>query len=87
VGECPTGMGNPTGMVADPTGRNLYVVNRDASTVAQFAIAATNGVALIPAASVFTEASPSETSHPLYIATTRWDAPAPAAGSPQQRAN
>ncbi|MFZ1122348.1 MAG: beta-propeller fold lactonase family protein, partial [Candidatus Binataceae bacterium] len=76
VGECPTGMGNPTGMVADPTGRNLYVVNRDASTVAQFAIAATNGVALIPAESVFTEASPSETSHPLYIATTRWDAPA-----------
>jgi 6-phosphogluconolactonase len=76
VGECPTGMGNPTGMVADPTGRNLYVVNRDASTVAQFAIGATNGVALIPAASIFTEASPSETSHPLYIATTRWDAPA-----------
>jgi DNA-binding beta-propeller fold protein YncE len=76
VGECPTGMGNPTGMVVDPTGRNLYVVNRDASTVAQFALAATNGVALAPAASIFTEASPSETSHPLYIATTRWDAPA-----------
>jgi 6-phosphogluconolactonase len=83
VGECPTGMGNPTGMVADPTGRNLYVVNRDASTVAQFAIAATNGIALIPAASIFTEASPSETSHPLYIATTRWDAPASAAEPPQ----
>jgi DNA-binding beta-propeller fold protein YncE len=82
VGECPTGMGNPTGMVADPTGHNLYVVNRDASTVAQFAIGATNGVALIPAASIFTEASPSETSHPLYIATTRWDAPASAAEPP-----
>ncbi len=87
VGECPTGMGNPTGMVADPTGRNLYVVNRDASTVAQFAIAATNGIALIPAASIFTEAAPSETSHPLYIATTRWDAPASAAEASQQRAN
>ena len=87
VGECPTGMGNPTGMVADPTGRNLYVVNRDASTVAQFAIAATNGIALIPAASIFTGAAPSETSHPLYIATTRWDAPASAAEPPQQRAN
>ncbi|MGA8570306.1 MAG: beta-propeller fold lactonase family protein, partial [Candidatus Binataceae bacterium] len=87
VGECPTGMGNPTGMVADPTGRNLYVVNRDASTVAQFAIAATNGVALIPAESVFTEASPSETSHPLYIATTRWDAPASAPQPSEQRAN
>jgi 6-phosphogluconolactonase (cycloisomerase 2 family) len=87
VGECPTGMGNPTGMVADPTGHNLYVVNRDASTVAQFAIGATNGVALIPAASIFTEASPSETSHPLYIATTRWDAPPSAAEPPQKRAN
>jgi DNA-binding beta-propeller fold protein YncE len=87
VGECPTGMGNPTGMVADPTGRNLYVVNRDASTVAQFAIAATNGVALIPAESIFTEASPSETSHPLYIATTRWDAPASAPQPSEQRAN
>jgi 6-phosphogluconolactonase len=87
VGECPTGMGNPTGMVADPTGRNLYVVNRDASTVAQFAIAATNGIALIPAASIFTGAAPSETSHPLYIATTRWDAPASAAEPPQQQAN
>lgn len=87
VGECPTGMGNPTGMVADPTGRNLYVVNRDASTVAQFAIAATNGIALIPAASIFTGAAPSETSHPLYIATTRWDAPASAAEPPQRRAN
>src|SRR6266478_8617170 len=68
VGECPTGMGNPTGMVADPTGRNLYVVNRDVSTVARFAIAATHGIALIPAASIFTEAAPGETSHPLYIA-------------------
>jgi 6-phosphogluconolactonase (cycloisomerase 2 family) len=87
VGECPTGMGNPTGMVADPTGRNLYVVNRDASTVAQFAIAATNGIALIPAASIFTGVAPSETSHPLYIATTRWDAPASAAEPPQRRAN
>jgi DNA-binding beta-propeller fold protein YncE len=87
VGECPTGMGGPTGMVADPAGHNLYVVNRNASTVAQFAIAQTNGVALIPAASIFTEASPSETSHPLYIATTRWDAPSSPAAPLQQRAN
>jgi 6-phosphogluconolactonase len=79
VGECPTGMGDPTGMVADPAGRNLYVVNRSASTVAQFAIGETNGVALIPKASFFTEASPNEASHPLYIATTRWDASAPVA--------
>jgi hypothetical protein len=87
VGECPTGMGNLTGMVADPTGRNLYVVNRDASTVAKFAIGATKSVALIAAASIFTEASPSETSRPLYIATTRWDGPASAGEPPQQRAN
>jgi DNA-binding beta-propeller fold protein YncE len=84
VGQCPTGMGNPTGMVADPSGHNLYVVNRDASTVAQFAIAETNGVALIPAASIFTEVSPNEASHPLYIATTHWDAPAQ---PPEQRTN
>ncbi len=87
VGECPTGMGNPTGMVTDPGGHNLYVVNRDASTVAQFAIGAAKGVALIPAASIFTEDPPSETSHPLYIATTRWDASASAAESPPPRAN
>lgn len=74
VGECPTGMGYPTGMMADPSGHFLYVVNRDASTVAQFAIGATKGVALIPTASIFTEDSPSETSHPLYVAMTRWDA-------------
>jgi DNA-binding beta-propeller fold protein YncE len=87
VGECPTGMGSPTGMVTDPAGRNLYVVNRNASTVAQFAIGETNGVALIPAASIFTEAAPNEASHPLYIATTRWDAPASVAQTPGHRAN
>jgi DNA-binding beta-propeller fold protein YncE len=87
VGECPTGMGDPTGMVADPGGRNLYVVNRNSSTVAQFAIGETSGVALIPKASIFTEASPNEASHPLYIATTRWDAPASVAQTPGQRTN
>jgi 6-phosphogluconolactonase len=87
VGDCPTGMGYPTGMVTDPSGRNLYVVNRNASTVAQFAIAETNGVALIPAASIFTEAAPNETSHPMYIATTRWDAPTSVAQIPRQHAN
>ena len=87
IGESPTGMGFPTGMAADAGGRNLYVVNRDASTVAQFAIAETNGIALTPAASIFTEASPSEASHPLYIATTRWDTPAAPAGMPAPRTN
>ena len=87
VGECPTGMGNPTGMVVDPTGRNLYVVNRDASTVAQFSLAETNGVALIPASSIFTGPSPSEASHPLYIATTRWDAPASVTQMTERRTN
>ncbi len=76
VGECPTGMGYPTGMVADPGRRNLYVVSRNVSTVTQFAIAETDGVALFPAASVFTEDGSNETSHPLYIPTTVWDAPA-----------
>jgi DNA-binding beta-propeller fold protein YncE len=76
VGECPTGMGGPTGMVTDPGGRNLYVVDRVASTVMQFAIDQTHGVALTPKASVFTEAAPVPGSHPVYIATTHWDAPA-----------
>ena len=82
VGESPTGMGFPTGMATDAGGRNLYVVNREASTVTQFAIAQTNGIALTPAASIFTEATPSKASRPLYIATTRWETPpAPATTS------
>jgi DNA-binding beta-propeller fold protein YncE len=78
AGECPTGLGYPTGMVVDPGKHNLYVVSRDASTVSQFQIAENDGVALYPAASIFTGEAPSETSHPLYIATTAWDASAPA---------
>jgi len=74
-------------MTTDSSGRNLYVVNRNASTVARFAIAETGGVALIPAASIFTEAAPDETSHPTYIATTRWDTPPSAAQPLAQRAN
>jgi DNA-binding beta-propeller fold protein YncE len=81
VGECPTGMGYPTGMVADPGGHNLYVVNRDASTVAQFAIADANGAALIPASTDFAEAPLNQEAHPLYIATTRWDEPSSVAGA------
>ena len=74
-GECPTGLGYPTGMIVDPEGRNLYVVNRNAATVVQFAIAESKGATLVPATSLFTEAAPTDFSHPLYIATTRWDAP------------
>jgi DNA-binding beta-propeller fold protein YncE len=85
MGECPTGMGDPTGMVADPGGRNLYVVNRNASTVAQFAIGNAKGVALIPASMDFAEAPFNQQSHPLYIATTRWDRPSAAALARQQR--
>ncbi|HEY2525059.1 MAG TPA: beta-propeller fold lactonase family protein [Candidatus Binataceae bacterium] len=87
VADCPTGMGYPTGMAIDGSGRNLYVVNRNASTVARFALAESGGIALIPAASIFTEAAPSDTSHPTYIATTRWDAPASAVPIPAQHAN
>ncbi len=87
VGECPTGMGYPMGMVADPSRHNLYVVSRNVSTVSQFAIAETDGVALFPASSIFTEDAASETSHPLYIATTAWDAPATGAQTPTPRTN
>jgi DNA-binding beta-propeller fold protein YncE len=82
VGECPTGLGYPTGMVADPAAHNLYVVSRNSPTVTQFAIAETDGVAIFPASSVFTEDSPGDTSHPLYIATTRWDGAASVAPTP-----
>ena len=85
VGECPTGMGYPTGMAADPGGRNLYVVNRDASTVAQFAIADAKGAALTPASTDFAEAPLNQQGHPLYIATTRWDGPSTVAQARQQR--
>jgi 6-phosphogluconolactonase (cycloisomerase 2 family) len=87
VADCPTGMGYPIGMATDGSGRNLYVVNRNASTVARFAIAESSGIALIPAASIFTEAAPSGTGQPTYIATTRWDVPAAAARIPAQHAN
>jgi hypothetical protein len=49
VGDCPTGMGYPTGMMADPSGHFFCVVNRNSSAVTQFTIAKTNGVALFPA--------------------------------------
>jgi len=78
VGECPTGLGYPTGMAVDPARHNLYVVSRNASTVSQFQISETDGIALYPAVSIFTGEAASETSHPLYIATTGWDASAPA---------
>jgi 6-phosphogluconolactonase len=75
VGESPIGLGDPIGLVIDPAGRNLYVVNREASTVARFAIGRSSGATLVPAASMFAVPYPSADTHPLYIATTRWDAP------------
>ena len=85
VGECPTGMGYPTGMVTDSSGHLLYVVDRDASTVTQFALADSDGIAIFPTAAVFTGLEPSEASHPLYIAMTRWDAPSSVAQAQEQR--
>jgi 6-phosphogluconolactonase (cycloisomerase 2 family) len=73
VGESPTGLGDPLGLATDPAGRNLYVVNREAATVARFAIGNTSGATLVPAASMFAVPYPSEGTHPLYIATTPWD--------------
>jgi len=70
VGQSPTGLGGPTGMTVDPTGHFLYVVNRDAATVAQFAIVpVSNGSALL-VSTVFNEDPANESSHPLYIAMT-----------------
>jgi DNA-binding beta-propeller fold protein YncE len=70
VGQSPTGLGGPSGMLVDPSGHFLYVVNRDAATVAQFNIApARNGAAAL-SATIFSEDPANETSHPLYIAMT-----------------
>ncbi len=71
VGQSPTGLGGPSGMAVDPRGRFLYVVNRDAATVAQFNIVpARNGAALL-SATIFSEDPANESSHPLYVAMTR----------------
>ncbi len=69
-GQSATGLGGPTGMVADPAGHFLYVVNRDAATVAQFAIVVAHHGGLFLASTVFTEDPANQSSHPLYIAIT-----------------
>lgn len=69
-GQSGTGLGGPTGMAADSGGHFLYVVNRDAATVAQFAIGVPQGGAMFLASTVFTEDPANESSHPLYIAIT-----------------
>jgi DNA-binding beta-propeller fold protein YncE len=70
IGQSGTGLGGPTGMAVDPGGHFLYVVNRDAATVAQFAVEALPGGGLFPAATIFTEDPANESSHSLYIAMT-----------------
>ena len=70
VGQSGTGLGGPTGMAVDPKGHFLYVVNRDAATVAQFAVADSPGGGLFPDATIFTEDPANESSHSLYIAMT-----------------
>lgn len=71
VGQSPTGLGGPSGMIADPSGRFLYVVNRDAATVAQFTILGARSGALSLTETIFNEDPANESSHPLYIALTR----------------
>ncbi|HZO81593.1 MAG TPA: beta-propeller fold lactonase family protein [Candidatus Binataceae bacterium] len=70
VGQSPTGLGGPSGMVVDPSGRYLYVVNRDAATVAQFNIVPSRNGAAMLNATIFSEDPANESSHPLYIAMT-----------------
>ena len=70
VGQSGTGLGGPTGMVVDPQGHFLYVVNRDAATVAQFEVGDPPGGGLFPDATIFTEDPANESSHSLYIAMT-----------------
>jgi 6-phosphogluconolactonase len=70
VGQSMTGLGGPTGMAVDPTGHFLYVVNRDAATVAQFAIVPVDHGSAVLVSTVFSEDPANESSHPLYIAMT-----------------
>jgi 6-phosphogluconolactonase len=70
VGQSPTGLGGPTGMLVDPTGHFLYVVNRDAATVAQFAIVSVRNGSAVLVSTIFNENPANESSHPLYIAMT-----------------
>lgn len=70
VGQSPTGLGGPSGMAVDPSNHFLYVVNRDAATVAQFNIVPLRNGAAVLGATIFNEDPANETSHPLYIAMT-----------------
>jgi 6-phosphogluconolactonase (cycloisomerase 2 family) len=70
VGHSETGFRGPTGMMADPTGHFLYVVNRDSATVAQFAIVPPSEGWAFPISTVFSQDPANESSHPLYIAMT-----------------
>lgn len=69
--QTPSGLGSPSGIVADPTGHFLYVVDSEASTVAQFDILGSrHGIAVLRA-TTFSEDPANQSSHPLGIAMTR----------------
>jgi len=70
IGQSGTGLGGPTGMAVDPGGHFLYVVNRDAATVAQFAVEALPGGGLFPSATIFSEDPANESRQSLYVAMT-----------------
>jgi hypothetical protein len=69
--QTPSGLGGPSGIVADPSGHSLYAVNRDAATVAQFDILGSSHGAAALRATIFSEDPANQSSRPLYIAMTR----------------
>lgn len=70
LAQTASGLGGPTGIVADPDGRFLYVVDRDAATIAQFDILPAHHGTAVLHATTFNEDPANQSSHPLYIAMT-----------------
>jgi DNA-binding beta-propeller fold protein YncE len=71
VDQTPSGMGSPTGIAVDPSGHFLYVVDSEASTVAQFDILGSRHGTAVLRATIFSEDPANQSSHPLCIAMTR----------------
>lgn len=69
--QTPSGLGSPSGIAADPSGQFLYVVDSDASTVAQFDILRSRHGTAVLRATIFSEDPANQSSHPLGIAMTR----------------
>lgn len=71
VSQTSSGLGGPAGIVIDPSGRFLYVVDRKAATITEFDILSSRHGTAVLRATVFSQNPANQSSHPLYIAMTR----------------